>query len=78
MTIKQIATESGLSEATVRRDIRQGYLQVVHVDKTRPKQYLLAAGHIRNWLSDRRPRVGGLTLESQDWLEGLNSAGATA
>jgi predicted transcriptional regulator len=78
MTIKEIATKSGLSEATVRRDIRQGYLEVVLANKTRPEQYLLAVGHIRNWLFDRRLRVGGLTLECRDWLERLNRKEAAA
>jgi hypothetical protein len=69
MTIKEIATESGLSEATVRRDIRHGHLKVAHVGKgSPPYDYVVGRGYILDWLFDRKERVGGLTPESKRWF----------
>jgi hypothetical protein len=60
--VRTLANLSGLSAATIRRDLRLGYL-------TFDLDGLSASdGEIERWLVERRVRCGGLTLVGNHWL----------
>jgi len=53
---------SGLSESTIRRDLK---LQYLHLDVD---GLSASDSELERWLVERRTRCGGLTLESNHWL----------
>ena len=68
MTIKEASIKSGLSETTIRRDILRGHLPNGY---DHFKGYFVPDESVYDWLVDRRQRCGGLTIESNRWLDEL-------
>jgi hypothetical protein len=68
-TIEEFACQTGLSESTIRRDIRSGHLKVSWDRRSSPTRfYSVNENDLEAWLVARRQRCNGLTLESNKLL----------